>query len=152
GPDLAAPAAASLAGLPASAVRSLLAELTRANLIVEHTPGRYTFHDLLRAYAHALARTQDTGDLRDTATHRVLDHDLHTAYTADRLLNPARDPIALTPPQPGTTPEHLIDYRQALAWFTAEHAVLLAATDHAAATGFDTHTWQLAWTLSNYLD
>ena len=30
--------------------------------------------------------------------------------------------------------------------------MLLAAVDHAAATGFDTHTWQLAWTLTTFLD
>src|SRR5262249_13839188 len=86
------------------------------------------------------------------ATHRMLDHYLHTAHTSDRLLNPARDPITLTPPQPGVTPQHPTDHQQALAWFTAERPVLLAAVDHAAATGLDTHTWQLAWTLSTFLN
>src|SRR5262249_10332940 len=88
---------------------------------------------------------------RRAATHRMLDHYLHTAHAGDRLLYPARDPIPLTPPQPGATPEHPADPEQAMAWFTAEHAVLLAAVDHAAATGFDTHTWQLAWTLVTFL-
>jgi tetratricopeptide (TPR) repeat protein len=151
GPDLAVPAAASLARLPASGVRPLLAELTRASLLAEHVPGRYTFHDLLRAYATDLTHSIDPDQPRRAATHRMLDHYLHTAYTADRLLDPARDPITLTPPQPGVTPEHPADYQQALAWFTAEHAVLLAAVDHAAATGFDAHTWQLAWTLVTFL-
>src|SRR5262249_22219594 len=40
----------------------------------------------------------------------------------------------------------------ALDWFTIEHPVLLAAVDQAAATGFDTHTWQLTWTLGPFLD
>src|SRR5207248_6429651 len=48
GPDITAAAAASLAALPLPRVRVLLGELARANLIVEHVPGRYTFHDLLR--------------------------------------------------------------------------------------------------------
>lgn len=47
GPDLTAPAAASLA---ISQVRPVLAELTRTHLLGERSPGRYTFHDLLRAY------------------------------------------------------------------------------------------------------
>jgi tetratricopeptide (TPR) repeat protein len=81
----------------------------------------------------------------------MLDHYLHTTHTAERLLYPARDPLPLTPPQPGVTPQHPADYQQALAWFTADRAVLLAAVDHAA-TGFDTHTWQLAWTLSTFLN
>src|SRR5262249_7896739 len=94
-----------------------------------------------------LAHTTDPADQRHAATHRLLDHYLHTAHTADLLLYPARDPLALTPPQPGVSPEHLADLPQALAWCTAERRALRAAVDHAAATGFDTHTWQLAWTL-----
>jgi tetratricopeptide (TPR) repeat protein len=152
GPDISIAAAASLTGLPSEQTRPLLTELARANLIVEHIPGRYAFHDLLRAYATERAHTVDSDEQRRAATGRMLDHYLHTAYTADRLLNPARDPITLTPPRPGVTPEHLADHDRALGWFTAEHPVLLAAVDHATATGFDTHTWQLAWTLDDFLD
>jgi tetratricopeptide (TPR) repeat protein len=152
GPDISAPAAVSLAALPLLQVRPLLVELTRANLLVEHTPGRYGFHDLLRVYAADLAHTVDADEQRHAATHRILDHYLRTAYTAERLLAPARDPIALTPPQPGAVPQHPADHQEALAWFTTEHAVLLAVVDHAATTGFDTHTWQLAWTLATFLD
>jgi tetratricopeptide (TPR) repeat protein len=152
GPDISIPAAASLAALPVSRARALLAELARANLIVEHTSGRYTLHDLLRAYATDLTLTTDTDGERHAATHRMLDHYLHTAHTADRLLYPHRDPITLTPARPDVIPEPPANHRQAVAWFTAEHAVLLSTVDHAAATGFDTHTWQLAWTLYDFLD
>ena len=152
GPDTCAPAAASLAALPLPEVRGLLGELTRANLLIEHVPGRYTFHDLLRAYAAELSHSTDPGQQRHAATHRMLDHYLHTAHTAALLLDPARDPITLTSPQPGVIAEHPTDYQQALDWFTAEHPVLLAALDHAAATGLDTHTWQLPWTLTDFLD
>jgi tetratricopeptide (TPR) repeat protein len=151
GPDLAAPAAASLVGLPAEVARPVLAELTQASLLVEHVPGRYTFHDLLRTYASDLAHRIDTDQQRHSAAHRILDHYLHTAYTAAHLLYPAADPIILTAPQPGVTPEHPADHQQALDWFTTEHPVLLAAVDQAAATGFDTHSWQLAWTLAVFL-
>ncbi len=152
GPDTSAAAAASLVAQPLCDVRPLLAELARANLLVEPTPGRYTFHDLLRAYAADLARQTDTDEQRQAATVRILDHYLHTAYTANRLLHPPRDPIILTPPQPGTIPEYPTDHRQALDWFTTEQPVLLAVVDHATANGFDTHTWQLAWTLDTFLD
>jgi tetratricopeptide (TPR) repeat protein len=151
GPDVSAAAAASLAALPLSGVSPLLAELTWANLLVEHSPGRYTFHDLLRAYAAELSQRIDPDGQRRAATDRMLDHYLHTAHTAALLLNPARDPITLTPPPPGTAPEHPTDHGQALEWFTAEHTVLLAAVDHAA-TGWSTHTWQLAWTVYDFLD
>ncbi len=65
GPDFTAAAAASLAGLPAPEAHRLLAELTRASLIDEHVPGRFAFHDLLRAYAGEQARSasrRPTGD------------------------------------------------------------------------------------------
>lgn len=152
GHDITAQAAASLAALPPAQVPILLTELVRASLLVEPVTGRYTCHDLLRAYAAGLAHGLDTEDDRRTATQRILDHYLHTAYAADRLLQPTRDPIAVAAPQAGVTPAPPTDAEQALNWFTAEHAVLLAAVDHAAATGFDTHAWQLAWTLADFLD
>jgi DNA-binding SARP family transcriptional activator/tetratricopeptide (TPR) repeat protein len=151
GPDISTPAAASLAALPPSQVRPLLAELIAAHLIVEHRPGRYTFHDLLRAYATDLTQHTDTAEERHAATGRLHDHYLHTAYTANRLLYPTRDPITLAPAQPGSTLEQPATYQQALEWFTTEHAVLLAAVNHASTTCFDAHTWQLAWTLADYL-
>jgi tetratricopeptide (TPR) repeat protein len=152
GPDVAAPAAASLTALPIDQLRLLLAELTRASLLTEHTPGRYTLHDLLRAYATEQAHRIDSDLQRRAATHRILDHYLHTAHTADRLLDPARGQPTLIPPRPGVGPEPLADLQQARDWLTAEDAGLLAAVDHAAATGFDTHTWQLAWALWPFLD
>jgi tetratricopeptide (TPR) repeat protein len=152
GPDITAAAAASLAGVPPSDVRPALTELTRAQLIVERAPGRFGCHDLLRAYAADRARAEDTGEQRLAAVHRVLDHYLTTAHAAARLLYPHRDPITLATPQPGVTPESLTDHRQALAWFTAEYPVLLTAVDQAGASGLDTHVWQLAWTLRDYLN
>jgi len=150
GPDLSASAAASLTGLALSQARPLLAELARMNLIIEHIPGRYILHDLLRVYATDLTHTTDPDPQRHAATQRMLDHYLHTAYTAARLLDPTRDPISLSAPQPGTTPEPITDYDQALAWFTTEHVVLLTTVEHATAE-FDTHTWQLTWTVRTYL-
>jgi DNA-binding SARP family transcriptional activator/tetratricopeptide (TPR) repeat protein/DNA-binding Xre family transcriptional regulator len=150
GPDIAAPAAASLAGAPPGQVGPLLAELAQAHLVTEHAPGRYTFHDLLRAYAVELAHIHDRDTGRRAATHRLLDHYLHSAHTAHRQLNPHRDPITLSPPQPGVTPQRATDHVLALAWFTAEHAALVALTARAAEAGFEAHTWQLAWTLTEF--
>ncbi len=151
GPDISVAAAASLAALPVDQARSLLNQLAAAHLIAEHAPARYTFHDLLRVYATDLAHATESDEERHAATGRVLDHYLHTAHTAALLLDPARDPLTLAPPQPGLTPEHPTDYQQALDWFTAEHAVLLAIVEHCATAGLDTHTWQLVWTFATFL-
>jgi DNA-binding SARP family transcriptional activator len=78
GPDVALPAAASLAAIGLHQARALLGELTHAHLLAEHVPGRYAFHDLLRAYATELARMHDSIDIRSAAVRRVLDHYLHT--------------------------------------------------------------------------
>ncbi len=152
GPDIGAAAAASLVGVPVEDVRRLLAELTRAHLIVEHSPGRYGFHDLLRAYAAEQARGAEPAEQLDAAIHRMLDHYLHTAHTAALLLNAARDPITLAPPRPGVTAEPLRDHPAAMTWFATEHPVLLATVTYAAGTGWDTHAWQLAWTHVHFLD
>ncbi|MFE4412986.1 BTAD domain-containing putative transcriptional regulator [Streptomyces sp. NPDC056821] len=152
GPDISAAAAASLAALPSPRVRGLLTELTRASLLTEHSPGRYSFHDLLRDYATEQANSTDPEQERHAVVHRVLDHYVHTAHAAAKLLGPARDSLNLPVPQPGVGPEHPADHERALAWLTTERAVLLAAVDHAAATGFDSHTWQLAQDLMAFLD
>jgi tetratricopeptide (TPR) repeat protein/transcriptional regulator with XRE-family HTH domain len=151
GPDISGYAAASLAGTPPDRSGPLLAELTRANLLVEHTPGRYSLHDLLRAYAADLAGGSDTDADRRAATHRVLDHYLHTAHAADCLLYPAREQTTLPPSRPGVYPEQPADQEQALAWFTAEHAVLVTAVTARYADGFDRQVCQLGQTLWTFL-
>jgi DNA-binding SARP family transcriptional activator len=153
GPDATAPATASLTAVSREQASAALDELAAAHLLTEHAPGRYAFHDLLRAYAADQARTHDTGEEQHQALRRVLDHYLNTAYAADRLLHPVRmDMLTLAPLRPGTAPEELADDQQAWQWMEAEHPVLLAAIAQAAAHGFDLHACQLLWTLLTYLD
>jgi DNA-binding SARP family transcriptional activator/tetratricopeptide (TPR) repeat protein len=152
GPDLAAPVAASLVGLPPALTRPLLAELTRASMLAEQPPGRYAFHDLLRAYAAELAGTLDSEADRHAAIGRLLDHYVHAAHVADRLLSPERDPIPLAAPATGVMPEQPADSAAATAWLTAERRVLLAAAELAAEAGFDTQAWQLARLSDTFLD
>jgi tetratricopeptide (TPR) repeat protein/DNA-binding XRE family transcriptional regulator len=152
GADISAAAAASLGALPPARARSLLAELTAAGVLNEHLPRRYTFHDLLRSYAKEQADGDDGDRDRPEALHRLLDHYVHSAYAADRLLDPLRDPIVLVEPRPGVTPEHFSDGGSARAWLTAERPVLLACVDLAVHTGFDAHAWQLAWSLVTFVD
>ncbi len=151
GPDISVPAAASLAAVAEPQARRLLAELTRAHLIAEHVPGRYVFHDLLRAYAADQACRTDSQDEREAAVGRVLDHYLHTAARAAVLLNPTREPVALTPPRPGADARQPANDAQAMAWFEAEHQVLLAAVMLADGIGFGTHAWQLPWAIGPFL-
>ena len=109
-------------------------------------------HDLLRAYAAEQAHAVDGEQARRSAIRRVLDHYLHAAQSADRLLNPARDQITLAPCVDRVQPERFADYGQAMAWFRAEHKVLLAALALAVDAGFDTHAWQLPWTIVDFCE
>jgi DNA-binding SARP family transcriptional activator/tetratricopeptide (TPR) repeat protein len=152
GPDISAAAAASLAGISAGQSRALLRELGRSHLITEQRPGRFASHDMLRAYAAERAQTDDSEQDRYLAIQRMLDHYLHSARGADRVLYPEREVMGLTPPERGVTPETMADYEQAMAWFEAEHAVLLAVITQAVAVGFDRYGWQLPAALTTFLN
>jgi len=152
GPDITAEAAASLAGLPVSEARRLLRELARGQLLTEPAPGRFSFHDLLRAYAAELAETTETAAVRREAVGRALDYYLHTAHAAAFLLYPGKTPLLLGPPRRGTMPEQLDSDRQAWLWLDAEYKVLLAVISFAVDAGFDAHAWQISWCLTEFFD
>ena len=151
GPDMTVDAAASLAGIAPDRARPLLAELTRGHLLSERRPGRYAFHDLLRAYATEQARERDDEGARRAAVGRLLDHWLHTACAAAALLDPffAPDPGRL--PLPGVVLGAPATAEEALRWFAAEHATLQASVALAARSGLAGHAWRLAWALSTFL-
>jgi DNA-binding SARP family transcriptional activator len=149
--DITIATAASLAGIAPDGVRGLLAELTRGHLLAEHRPGRYAFHDLLRAYAAEQAHVHDDDDARQAAVRRLLDHCLHTAHSAATLIDPYFAPVAPPPPRPGVALGEPATAEEALTWFTAERALLLAAGSLAAQAGSAAHAWQLAWALSTFL-
>ncbi|OQD57459.1 hypothetical protein BM536_002810 [Streptomyces phaeoluteigriseus] len=152
GPDITAPAVASLAALPLSRVRRLLAELTRVRLVEQPVPGRYTLHDLLREYATELTHDEDTHAERQGATARVLDHYVFTGHAGNRLLNHEPKPVAPGPLSPGTAPEQLGDFEQVARWFTAEQQVLDRLFRTAVAQRLDRHVITLARILKEYLN
>ncbi|WP_187415188.1 tetratricopeptide repeat protein [Nonomuraea sp. PA05] len=152
GPDLGVAAAASLAGLAEADAAGLLAELARASLLARDATERFRCHDLLRAYATQLSADEDGEEERTRALHRTLDHYLHTAYSAALLLSPGREPPALPRPRAGVTLHRPQDVEQAMAWFTREHANLLAAVRRAAGHGFDEHAWRLAEACGDFFD
>jgi DNA-binding SARP family transcriptional activator/tetratricopeptide (TPR) repeat protein len=148
GPDIDTVAAASLAGRPVESARRLLAALSAAQLIQERAPGRYSVHDLLRAYTAELTVQHDPEPDRHAAMHRVRQSYLHSAHRADVLLEPRRG--ATPPGGPGdkVSLADLSDRAQAIAWFTAEQRNLVAVIEHAA----DESIWQLTSTLTYFFD
>jgi len=148
-PDCSTSAAASLAGIPVSGGRASLADLTSANLLTEHAPGRYSCHDLLRAYAAELCEAEDAD--RDAARRRLVDHYVHTARAAALQLDGDDGAVALDPAQSGVSVDGFTGPEESMAWFTAERSVLRAALDLAVDLGQDRDVGHLARSLSFFL-
>jgi tetratricopeptide (TPR) repeat protein len=92
----------------------------------------------------------DAAEARRAATDRLLDHYLHTAHAGALVIAPTEVPLPLDPPAPGVAAEQISDYWEAMAWFGAEHQVLLAAIILAADLP-DRRGWQIPWTMTHFL-
>ncbi|MFF1609739.1 ATP-binding protein [Amycolatopsis sp. NPDC058278] len=149
GPDLSLPAAAALLGVEAGEARRILYALEEASLLTMVSPGRYAMHDLVRQYAATLG-PQRSAESQDAAVRRILDFYLRTAHRGDRALYPHSTPIELGPPVAGASALTLTE-QNAMAWFEAEHACLIAAQRTAATRGLIEPTWQLAWAMDTFL-
>ncbi len=152
GPDFTVPAAGSLAGVAEPEAKRLLGELARASLISEHVPGRYAFHDLLRAYAGEQAGRHESAAGRQAALRRILDHYLYSARPAGALIFAEDLPLPELVPlaDPGVSPERSETTLGAISWFRAEHQVLVASALLAEACGSDSYAWQIPCTMTQY--
>lgn len=152
GPDIGTAAAAALAAEPARTVRARLSELTGASLLGEHAPGRYAFHDLLRAYAGELADAEDGAERRAAALLRLHDHYLHTTHNASATIGPLRETLPLPSSTTDSGPLRFTGRKQAMNWLRAERHVLRAVVEQAAALGHEDHAWRTAVGLDLYFD
>lgn len=136
GPDVDAYAASALAGVSFFDARDLLEELLDHHLLVQRVRGRYTFHDLVRAYARTQAG--EDGDLGE-----LHDYYLRVAHSAAHLVQPGR---AFDAPTIGIEPAKVPSFDEqgaAMAWFSAERENLVATAVHAARTGSGRYTWEI---------
>ncbi|MDQ0808403.1 hypothetical protein QFZ63_000117 [Streptomyces sp. B3I7] len=152
-PDMTPATAASMLGLPICKTRMLLNELAAAHLLTEHAPTRFSCHDLLSSYAGELVRERETADERESVTRRLMDHYLHTAHNAARVLYPAQqEQVALPDKQPGVVPEEFADELAASRWLEAELSALLAVAESGLERSYATHTWRLGVELTMFLE
>ncbi|MER6442210.1 tetratricopeptide repeat protein [Streptomyces sp. NPDC001185] len=149
GSDVGVHASAVLADMSHTAVNTLLTELTQAHLVEEYSPRRYRLHDLLRAYATKVARSDDELDLKP-AMQRLLDFYLHTSHSGDRILDPLRESMEIKGVD-GHSIFSLVGRQQAQDWFAAEHDNLLSAARYAADNGLDEKVVWLAWSATTFL-
>ena len=152
GPDISAPAAASLTGLAGAEAARLLADLADASLIVQHAADRYALHDLVRLYAAERAQRVENGAEREAAVRRMLDHYTRTATAAANAITPQRSLEVPGQPAPGARPEAIASHEQAFEWLRSEHAVLMRVVAHAADAGADDYAWRLPLALTDFHD
>ncbi len=125
GRDLDRYGAGALAGVEPQDAEPLLEELLDANLLLQPSPDRFQFHDLLRQYATDLSQQTESAADRRTAVGRLLEYYLQTGHRAiSRLTKVQYIDISRRPPVNG--PE-LATSKDGLAWGDLESANIFAA-------------------------
>ncbi|MED7930204.1 tetratricopeptide repeat protein [Nonomuraea sp. LP-02] len=152
GPEISLAGVSSLAGTPIPVTRRFLDVLVEANLVSELTRDRYRVHDLLRTFAADQVERDESVQSRQEAMRRLHDFLLLAADAADRVISPNRARIELLPVAGVFSKPKFSTYGEAVGWLETEHTGLVESIDHALRNGFDSHAWQLAWTLAVYFD
>jgi len=152
GPDADAYALAALAEVPLRQARTLLGELARAHLVAPACQGRYSMHDLLRAFAAERA-TENLGPAeRDAAGVRLLDYFLSTAAAAMDTLFPHEQGLRPRPPPSPSPAPPVTGPTAAARWLDQQRPALTAAAVHAARHGWAGHSVGLSCVLWRALE
>ncbi|GAA1338741.1 AfsR/SARP family transcriptional regulator [Saccharothrix algeriensis] len=145
-PDL----AAALGGLTTQDARRRLDRLATANLVDNHAPGRYQFHDLLRDYAAERLAVEDDPAECAQAHRRLLDWSIRSVDNATDTVKATLMRLPRDAVDSGVAPRLFATPAEALAWLDAERANLVALVLHSSDRQPDSDTWQLADALRRY--
>jgi tetratricopeptide (TPR) repeat protein len=155
GGDIDAYALAALAGTDPADAEAIAFILSGAHLVEVSADGRFSMHDLLRAYAAESCAQQVSADERHDALTRLLDFYLATATRAVDTKFVFNTPLVgeAAPASLfcGTVPD-IDDIPAAAAWLAAERPNMVRACVHAARHGWPRHAVALALTLRSFLD
>ncbi|HWO64776.1 MAG TPA: BTAD domain-containing putative transcriptional regulator, partial [Umezawaea sp.] len=150
GTDITPDVAAALGGLTTQDARRRLDRLATANLVDNHAPGRYQFHDLLRDYAAERLAFEDDPAEFEQAFRRLLDWAIRSVDNATDALKNTLMRLPRAAAEAGVTPQTFCAPDDALAWLDAERANLVALVVHAADREPSADCWQLADALRRY--
>ncbi|GAA3841866.1 hypothetical protein GCM10022403_087490 [Streptomyces coacervatus] len=143
GPDIAVPAAASLLALDTGRTAALLDRFVADGLCERTAPGRFRAR---RDVPHRAVAGCGDG----AARRRLIDHYLHSAHRADRLIAPHHPELPLAPAGAGCVPEEPDSREAALQWLDTEHACLVAVRELARETSRHLVVFQLAQCLNGH--
>ena len=135
--------AAAVCDVPQAEAEARLEALAEANLLEDHGASGYRFHDLVRL--HAAERACDAADAaaREATVRRAFDVRLAAVAEAERLLVPARRPLAREHAAPPGLVPRFESPPAALAWLDAQRLDLMRLVREAAAREWHDAVWQL---------
>ena len=151
GQDFDAYAAAALTGTGVDTARSRLRQLRDDHLLRDAGPGRYTFHDLVRAYATVRAADEESPPERREALTRLFDLYLAASAAAMNTLYPAEATVRPRILPAGTPVPDLTIPGRARRWLDSERSTLIAVAAHAATHGQPAHTVLMSRLLQRHL-
>ncbi|MFB9349366.1 BTAD domain-containing putative transcriptional regulator [Streptomyces heliomycini] len=137
--DIDVHAAAALLGTDPRDAEDLLELLLDVHLMQQPEIGLYTFHDLVRSFAHSL-RSQATEGDDDASVHRLLDYYLTATESACQLMFPGRRRIPTGGEGTPVGAPQFAERGQAERWFAREQGALLGMVGVAQRLGCDRHT------------
>jgi tetratricopeptide (TPR) repeat protein/transcriptional regulator with XRE-family HTH domain len=151
GPDVTPEAAAAITGADSAEAAHWLRALADVHLLDRNAPQRYTFHDLLRAFAAERTHAVDSRTERDAAVARLLDWYLRTTVAAAETIAPTvvrlpAPPAAASGPPSVRHPNPTV----AMNWLQSERRNLVAAVTYAADHGPYEPAWRIADALRGY--
>ncbi len=151
--DITASSAAALTGTTLGESRIALSVLTDHHLLAESTPGRFGFHDLIRAFAVARCSDEDPPRLLRQAVSQLADFYLHAVSRADQvrrkhhLGSEANEDERLRQLKPfADVPA------EAKAWLESEWPNALRVAEQCARHEFKDRCAQLVHALAQYLE
>jgi tetratricopeptide (TPR) repeat protein len=153
GHDFDAYGAAALVGRSVEETTGLVDELLDVHLLQEPAPGRYAFHDLVRAHAAdvAITRSKWRRSPRRAAVTRLLDYYRRATAQAMDTAYPYEHTRRPRVPAPRSPVPSFDGLAQATRWLDEELPNLLESAQHAAATRWPVHATHIAALLYRHL-
>lgn len=151
GPDLGLAAAQVLVAPDADGPdpAAALDRLVTASLLRSPAPGRWSAHDLVRAFGRRRAESEEAPSVLAAALAAVLEHYVDRAAACVTALVPIA--TADWPWSQGVEEGREVAPEEAMSWLSTERVTLLAAAEWAGANGHGVRTVRLAAVLAHYL-
>jgi DNA-binding SARP family transcriptional activator len=150
GPDFDAYVLAALADLSVDEAETCADGLLEANLLQQHRPGRYFFHDLVRDCARIQLEESGTHEERGEAAERLADYFLYSANQWSITTSGSLPRIELGLAEPPAVFKEATDHTLAVAMFAADVQNIGATVLLAREFGLYSRIWRLIYVLMPY--